>query len=273
MSAYQAINLVGLGYDDWASKEKDNRIQGLKAHVILAPQVSAPVHLDVTVPKVSDLEVGRKTSLEKGATYVFDRGYTDYNWWFTIDQAQSYFVSRFKNNASLVYEKQLPINDKAKDLILEDAVVSFKNKRPGGKRINNYYGTTLRKITVNRPDKETPMVIATNDFNRTAEEIADLYKQRWGIELFFKWIKQNLKIKKFLGRSRNAVKIQIYTALITYLLVRTYHRHTGQINTLKMCLIELRATLFQRIEIELMLDRKRRKLAADYQDVQRVLAL
>lgn len=91
-----------------------------------------------------------------------------------------------------------------------------------GRRENKYYGKTLRKIVVNREDKKTPLILVTNNFEVSAEEISETYKKHWAIELFFKWIKQNLKVKKFVGRSENAVKIQIFTALITYLLVWYY---------------------------------------------------
>jgi len=267
------IPLVGLGYDEWAEAEKDNRIQGLKAHLTIASPSNTPVNLEITEPKIGDLEIGRKTEVERGATYVFDRGYTDYNWWYRLHESGSVFVSRFKRNASLVVESYRPIEAKDEAIILEDAIVCFKNKRPGGARVNHYHGTPLRKITVSRPDKDTPLIIATNDLTRSAEEIAQLYKQRWGIELFFKWIKQHLKIKVFLGRSKNAVKIQIYSAIITYLLVQLYQRNFRQDVSLKMCLMSLRATLFQRVETEWQIEKKRRKKALHYQSMQGALAL
>lgn len=267
------IPLIGLGYDDWARAEKDSRIQGLKAHLMIASPSNIPVSLNVTVPKVSDLTVGRETQAEVGATYVFDRGYNDYNWWYSLHRAGSVFVSRFKRNASLVVDHYRVIDEKESVDIMEDAVVYFKNRRPGGHRINDYHGTALRKITVSRPDKKTPLVIATNDMVRSAKEIADLYKQRWGIELFFKWIKQHLQVKKFLGRTKNAVKIQIYCAIITYLLVQLYQQTQEGVSCLKMCFMRLRATLFQRPETEWQIEKKRRKRARDYASVQRVLAL
>lgn len=267
------IPLKGLGYDDWTKDNYNNRTKGLKAHVILAPQINAPVRIDITAPNINDVDVGRKTELEAGATYVFDKGYYDYNWWFSISEAQGYFVSRFKKNAAVQLVEKRTIEAEHQEIILEDAVVTFKYKHPGGNRVNNYHGTELRRVTVHRPDKKTPIVLVTNDFKRTAEEIASLYKQRWGIELFFKWLKQNLKIKKFLGRSKNAVKIQIYTALITYMLASIYRDRHGLITTMKMCLVELRSGLFQRTETELKKERKRRNRQIEYERIQGAFAL
>lgn len=135
-------------------------------------------------------------------------------------------------------------------MVLADEIVSLKNKRPGGSRINLYHGKRLRRVTVVRPDKDTPIVLATNDFTSSALQIAQRYKERWGIELFFKWIKQHLRIKQFLGRSENAVRIQILTALISYFLVALYKQTNGIKQSLWDCLCLVRASLFQRPESE-----------------------
>lgn len=265
------IPLKGLGYDDWAKSTRNDRTQGLKVHMVLAGDT--PVQVDMSEPNINDIEIGREMPLESGATYVFDKGYCDYNWWYKMTQAGAYFVTRLKKNAGVKVTKVRDIPRDQKDRILEDAVIQFKNKHPGGKRINRHYGTPLRRVTVARSDKPTPIVLITNDFTRSAQEIAVLYKQRWGIELFFKWLKQNLKIKQFLGRSENAVKIQIYTALITYLLVHGYRLRQGIAQSLRLCVIELRATLFQRPEIEQVVIQTRRRWLREQQKLQGVLAL
>ncbi len=100
------------------------------------------------------------------------------------------------------------------DKILEDAVIYFNNPRVKSRTEKNAYRNEPVRRVAKREDKDTPLIIVTNDFNRSASEVAALYKKRWDIELFFKWVKQNLKIRSFLGRSKNTVKIQIYTALI-----------------------------------------------------------
>ena len=141
-------------------------------------------------------------------------------------------------------------------MVLRDQIVTFKNKRPGGKRINQYHGKQLRCVTVMREGAD-PFVFATNDFDRSAVEIALAYKARWGIELFFKWVKQHLEIKQFVGRNENAVRIQILTALISYLLVALFRQRTGTQNTLWTSLSLVRATIFQRPTTEESIFRRR----------------
>lgn len=252
------ITLKGLGYDDWAVDNGTSRTQGLKLHLMIEAKQAVPVWIDLTAPNVNDIQKGREIEIEKSATYVFDKGYCDYNWWFDIHSAGATFVTRFKRNAGITVINQRDIPEEASDVILSDNVVTFKNKRPGGKRINHYYGQDLRQIIVPREDKERPLIIATNDMKSSALQIAALYKRRWEIELFFKWIKQNLKIKKFLGRSENAVKIQIYTALITYLLAQTYRNQSGYTNTLRMFIALLRSGLFQQPDIDYRLHKRRK---------------
>lgn len=142
----------------------------------------------------------------------------------------------------------IPVEDQ--DIILSDECVRFKNKKPGGQRINHYYDTPLRHIVVKLPSRRDPLVIATNNFERSAKEISEIYCKRWGIEIFFKWLKQNLKIKQFLGRTENAVKIQIYSAIIAYLLVYLYRANHGLKFSIREALIILKGGLFQRPEID-----------------------
>lgn len=267
------IPLKGLGYE-WAQENHNHRTHGLKVHMLYAPQQGIPVRADITSANVNDIETGREIPVEAGATYVFDKGYNDYNWWYSLHEQEATFITRLKQNASVRHVSSLTVStDAGESGILEDVVVEFKHKQPGGKRINHYHGTPVRRITVHRPDKERPLILICNDFDRSAEEIADLYKQRWGIELFFKWLKQNLKIKRFLGRSENAVRIQIYTALITYLLAHLYACREGVVQSLKLWLVEVRAGLFQRPETEQTTARKRKRESQALLSMQGVLAL
>ena len=126
---------------------------------------------------------------------------------------------------------------------------------------------------VHRPDKDKPLILATNDLERTAEEIAELYKMRWGIELFFKWLKQNLKIKRFLGRSDNAVRIQLLTALITYLLIDLYRRRHGIMTSLHLLVAELSVTLFQRPQVEAYVTHRYRRRRLEFEELQGVLPI
>jgi IS4 transposase len=141
--------------------------------------------------------------------------------------------------------------------VLKDEIVHFTNRYPRGGR-KNHYKNSLRRITVARPGHDRPIVLATNDLVSPASAIARRYKDRWGIELFFKWIKQHLKIKSFLGRTENSVRIQILTALITYLLLALYRKAQSYTGSLWILLAEVRATLFQRPTVEAERYRRRK---------------
>ena len=204
----------------WA--EANPHIRGLKLHLMHDPREHRPVWFEVTSAKVDDLVAGRRAPIEEGAVYVFDKGYTDYQWWSRIIQANSCFVTRIKCNARRRAVTEMPASG---DGILADRRLKIGHRQArGGAPQNPLYNTMLREIEVERPDHDTPLRLITNDLTRPAAEIAQLYKERWAIELMFKWLKQNLKIKSFLGRSENAVRIQIYTALIAFLLLRILHQ-------------------------------------------------
>jgi IS4 transposase len=268
-----SIDLRGFGFDDWAAGYRNNVSQGLKLHLMIEGHHGSPVFSRITQAQVSDIRVGRHIPLETGATYVFDMGYYDFNWWYEIDTKGSTFVTRLKKNANVT---RIESQDESlsSDYILEDASVRM-NSRMTNKysTVNPYYGKRLRRITVDRPDKDTPLILITNSWKLPPEAIAELYKQRWGIELFFKWIKQNLRIKKFMGRSENAVRTQLWTALICYLLLQLYQRQQVIDSSLKLCLAKLRLSLFQRPETENRVSRQRTRMRKYIDTVQPQLAL
>ncbi len=244
-----SVTLKGREYDRWTAQERTRNTQGIKLHLLLDASTQAPSWHDFSAPNVNDIEMANHVQIETGALYVFDKGYYDYNWWNHIDSKGARFVTRFKSNAALIEVEQREIPSDATGSILEDRIVRFKNRRPGGHRVNEYR-KPLRWVTVDRPDKARPMMLATNDMESSALEIAQRYKERWAIELFFKWIKQHLKIKQFFGRSENAVRIQILTALISYLLVVLYKDRNMPKESLWQCLCHVTATLFQRFAAE-----------------------
>src|SRR5215470_12957771 len=171
-----------------------------------------------------DVVAGRAIPLEAGATYVYDKGYTDYRWWAQIIAAGAVFLTRRKRNAHCRDCVEQPALGEG---ILADRRLKIGHRQPRGRAaLNPLYETELREIVVARPDHDKPLYLITNDLTRPAVEIAQLYKERWEIELLFKWLKQNLKIRSFLGRSENAVRIQIYVALIAFMLLRILH-HTA----------------------------------------------
>jgi putative transposase len=240
-----SLTLKGREFDRWTLENRTCHTQGIKVHVLLNSATEAPEWSVFTPANVNDVVMARQLPLRAGALYVFDKGYCDYTWWHSIDKAGSRFVTRFKYNAGLRVLEQRDIPADATGVVLNDEVVQFKTLTPRG-GCRNEYAKPLRRVTVVRPDKATPLVLATNDMTSSALEIAQHYRDRWGIELFFKWIKQNLKIKKFFGRSENAVRIQVLTALICYLLVILFKARHGLTQTLSECLAIIRATLFQR---------------------------
>lgn len=244
-----SITLKGPGFDGWTRSTRTRNTQGIKLHVMHTVPAQVPCWAEFSPANVNDIDMGRTLPLQAGQRYVFDKGYCDYAWWHAIDTAGATFVTRFKRNAALRVEATRDIPDADRDHVVADEVVRFayRHNRAGH---TNPYAAPLRRVTVVRPGGAKPLVLATNDLDSPARVIAAQYKARWGIELFFKWIKQHLAIKRFLGRSETAVKIQILTALIAYLLVLLHRAAHAPDQALWYHLAELRSTLFQRPRIE-----------------------
>jgi putative transposase len=249
-----SVTLKGPGFDSWTLHQRTRNTQGVKLHLLLGLAEQAPLAYSISAANLNDLEYARTLDIQPGAIYVFDKAYCDYRWWWQMTQQRATFVTRFKRNARLQVVRERVIARRAQGIILKDELVYLSNKNPGAGR-SNPYRAALRRIEVARENKPS-LVLATNDLKSSALTIAARYKARWQIELFFKWIKQHLNIKRLLGRTENAVRIQILTALIAYLLV-VLHAKTHAIKTsLWMLLNELRATLFQRPQIELHRQRR-----------------
>jgi IS4 transposase len=258
-----SITLKGPGFDAWTGANRTCHTQGIKLHVLYENDAQIPVQHSLTAPNVNDIDEGARLPIEPGAVYVFDKGYCDYNWWGRIEAQKALFVTRFKRNAALRVERALPIAGEDVDSVLNDEIVRFANKHPRGGRQNHYH-KPLRRVTVARPEHDSPLVLATNDLDSPARVIAQRYRERWQIELFFKWIKQHLRIKTFLGRSENAVRIQILTALITYLLLALYRKSENFTGSLWTLLSQVRATLFQRPAIDAEQYRRRNEAMAEF---------
>ena len=208
--------LVGKRIESW---EADGAV---KLHVVYDPDAEAPVCFAVTSARVNDITPAKRFPIEPGATYVFDKGYYDFAFWADIDAKGSRFVTRLKKNSPTSLIETRPV--KPDGPVVADRV-ALLSKRLAASR-QNPFDKPVRLVDV-RIDSGREITLVSNDLNAPAEEIAALYKQRWQVELFFKWIKQNLKIRHFLGTSENAVRIQIVTALIAYLLLRLAQIGTG----------------------------------------------
>ena len=208
--------LVGKRIESW---EVDGAV---KLHVVYDPDADAPVCFAVTSARVNDITPAKRLPIEPGATYVFDKGYYDFAFWADIDAKGSRFVTRLKKNSPTSLIETRPV--KPDGPVVADRV-ALLSKRLAASR-QNPFDKPARLVDV-RIDSGREITLVSNDLNAPAEEIAALYKRRWQVELFFKWIKQNLKIRHFLGTSENAVRIQIVTALIAYLLLRLAQIGTG----------------------------------------------
>ena len=197
---------------------------GIKIHTVYDLEAEIPVHFEVTPSRNSDLSSAKKLNFRGGVCYVFDRGYYDFNFWKNIDDSSAYFVTRLKKNSPTKVLKEHQLPKKHQEIISDSEVIL--NQRLARSR-KNPYNKSLREIMIYVEGKTEPMRILTNNFKSSAFEIAALYKKRWQIELFFKWIKQNLKIKNFLGTSENAVRIQVLVAMIAYILLKLFSRQPG----------------------------------------------
>ena len=188
---------------------------GAKVHVIYDADADRPIYAAVSTANVNDITAAQQMPIDRGATCVFDLGYYDYAWWATLDAAGCLIVTRFKSNTPLEVVKQMRVAKGSN--ILSDRI-GFLPARQAKSRCNPMQDA-VREVRVTTNTGKV-LRILSNDLDASAEEIADLYRRRWAIELFFRWVKQTLKITRFVGVSENAVRIQIAVALIAFLLLR-----------------------------------------------------
>jgi transposase len=206
-----SLHLAGMGAQ-WARFSSD--FCGAKVHVIYDPHLACPVYHVVSEAKINDIVAAKQMPIEPGATYVYDLGYYDYRWWAKLDAAGCRIVTRFKSNTPLRQAKEQPLQPGSG--VLSDRIGFLPERLAGNRR--NPMQVAVREVVV-MTETGKMLRILTNDLDAPAQEIAGLYKQRWQIELFFRTMKQTLKITHFIGRSENAVRIQIAVALIVYLLL------------------------------------------------------
>jgi putative transposase len=216
------IDATPIPLDDlvtWA--DWNGRTRGLKLHVVYDPVADHPHRIAITPANVNDVTVGQQVPIEAGATYVFDKAYCNYAWWTRLHDGNAYFLTRKKQNARLEVMRWRSLRKRKGDgfTVIDDADVKLVTQGHSKLEI------PLRRIHVKRDDG-AKLILITNDMSRCAVEIAALYKMRWQIELLFRWIKQHLKLRKFLGRSENAIRLQLIAAMIAYLLLRIAARQS-----------------------------------------------
>lgn len=226
----------------WA--KSNGRIRGMKVHVVYDPHDDLPRIIDITQANVNDAQIGRAVAIIRGATHVFDKAYVQYQWWTQIHQAGAFFVSRPKQNMGLRVLNTRPLEEPQGDgfRVLADEEVALSSKGDSKLPI------PLRRIRIQRDDGKV-LAFITNDMARTAVEIGNLYKGRWQIELLFRWLKQHLKICKFLGNNDNAIKLQIYAAVIAYALLRLAARTYEVVHPILRFTDLVRAFLLERRDI------------------------
>lgn len=189
---------------------------GVKLHVVYDADADRPIYAAITPARVNDMTAAQQMPIAPGATYVFDLGYYDYAWWAALDAARCRVVTRLKRNTPLQVIEHPPVTGGG--AILSDRIGFLPARQGSGRR--NPIEDAVREVQVKTDDAGKILRILSNDLDAPAAEIAAVYKRRWAIELFFRWIKQVLRITRFLGTSENAVKIQIAVALIAFLLLR-----------------------------------------------------
>lgn len=188
--------------------------------------------------------------IEAGATYVFDLGYYDYGWWAAMDAAGCRIVTRFKSNTTMTVTAELDVPEQDDD-ILSDRVGLLPPRQARNRR--NPFSSPVREVRVKIRTGKV-LRILSNDLNASAREIAELYKRRWAIELFFRWVKQTLRIRHFLGTSENALRIQIAVALIAFLLLRIAQAAQSAVKTSLAFARLVRANLMHRRRIDRLIE-------------------
>jgi len=212
------IRVDGRG-SQWTQETQTRHGKGLKLHIQFANKSKNIEFASVTGTNVNDITEAWKIEPKEGKIYVFDKGYCNYNWWHKIDENKAYFVTRIKKNAAYKIIKERPVSKGIRSVV-SDCIIELTNKHPRSGSVNLLAGKLLRLIEFRDKRHGNTYFFISNLLDTEADEIADLYKERWQVELLFKWLKQNLKIKKFLGQSENAIKIQIYIAIIAYVLIQ-----------------------------------------------------
>ena len=219
---------------DWAQYK---RAKGaVKLHLVLDHDGYLPSYAVLTEGKIADITAARQMPFAPGTMLVFDRGYADYDWWRSLTRQKVHFVTRLKDSADygVVEQREVPEDS---DILRDEVIVLCAQQDIGPQ-------ARLRRIEVWVEEKQEKMVFVTNHLRLAAATIAAIYKDRWAVELFFKALKQGLRIKTFVGTSENAVQTQIWTALIAMLLVKYLQLKSTYAWSLSNLIALLRQQLF-----------------------------
>jgi len=226
----------------------------VKLHTLLDLRGNIPTFIHISDGKLHDVNVLDILIPEPGAFYIMDRGYVDFGRLFALSQAGAFFVIRAKRNTQYQRRYSQPI-DKSNGLRCDQTIVLT------GVDTKNHYPQPLRRIKYHDSKTQKTFSFLTNNFAIPAQTVADLYRYRWQVELFFKWIKQHLRIKSFFGTSENAVKSQIWIAISVYVLVAIIKKRLDIKSDLYTILQILSLTLFEKIPLDQLL------MNSNYKDV------
>jgi hypothetical protein len=224
----------------WASFRRTK--SAIKLHTLLDHSGYLPAFVSITDGKVHETKVAKSIYLPKGSIVTEDRAYTDYGWFAQLNQKGIFFVTRQKKNAKYRVVERGQVNKKLG--LSSDQTIMLTSIK------GQLYPYRLRRIGYRDPNTKEHYVFLTNNFKLSAKTIADIYKQRWHIEIFFRWIKQNLKIKAFIGNSRNAVMTQVFVALIAYLLLCMFKYLSKMSISLQNILRVIQLNLFRKCSFE-----------------------
>lgn len=225
----------------WA-KYKDNK-GAVKLHAVIDLQGNIPTFIHITDGKVHDVNFLDILEIEVGAFYLMDRGYLDFDRLYKINTTPAFFITRAKKNMAYKRLYSNPV-DKSTGVRC-DQIIRFT-----GYKTKKKYPDKLRRVKYYDKNQDKTYIFLTNNFSLEAKAIADLYQQRWQIEIFFKWIKQHLKIKVFWGESENAVKTQIWIAVCTYLIVAIIKKKLELPQTMNDILQILSVSLFDKTQLK-----------------------
>ncbi|KZK74681.1 MAG: transposase [Pelodictyon luteolum] len=243
----------------WAKFRKHKG--AVKMHTLLDLRGNIPSFIAITDGKVHDVNILDLLIIEPGSFYIMDRGYVDFDRLFQIHQAQGFFVIRAKSNLS--FRRQYSHSADKSMGVRCDQTIMLTGKEP-----SVYYPEQLRRIKYADPETGKIYVFLTNNFKLGAKVIADLYKSRWQIELFFKWIKQHLRIKAFYGTSENAVKTQIWSAISVYVLIALVKKRLNLDITLYTFLQILSVSVFEKVDILQLVTNSAGTIESTYTDNQ-----
>ena len=232
---------LSLSLFDWAKFR--TKKGAIKMHAVLDYDLGLPNYAYITDGKTHDIKPARTHAFPPDSVIVVDRAYVDFEWLNNLDSNRVIYVTRLKKNVNFEIVKELPVNGKHEH-ILSDQII-----RLTGDKTHKKHPRKIRVVEVYDPENDQTLILMTNNFNWTADTISQLYKARWDVEVFFKFIKQLFRVKTFVGTSPNAVRIQLWCSLIAMMLLRYLKKKAEYKWNLSNLVTLFRVHLFSKIDL------------------------